>query len=55
MSAFRGKADALEDGRFGLLLAICGWLPVGKGFLDGDAEAEVVIETRSYSNLHLFK
>jgi len=38
MSAFGGQADANHQAAEGPLLALCGRLPVGKGFFfDGDA------------------
>ena len=37
MSAFGGKADVNQGVAEGPLLAMCGRLPVGKGFFDGDA------------------
>ncbi len=38
MSAFGGKADINQGVGMSPLIAMCGRLPVGKGFFDGDAE-----------------
>ena len=38
MSAFGGKAEVFQGVAKSPLIAMCGRLPVGKGFLDGYAE-----------------
>ena len=38
MSAFGGKADLFDCLAKNPLIAMCGRLPVGKGFFDGDTE-----------------
>ena len=38
MSSFGGKADANHGLTEGPFVAMCGRLPVGKGFFDGDTE-----------------